>query len=135
MFIFINALLSLLGGEIKHLPENDACKHLHWQIALLEKPIGISTTMPKKALADVSTAGERQPHMWYSHTWQWKKKFLESALAPFFVCLFTFFCLVNKTEKLEVLPSVEHVQRSEKWWWKGKNWSLNIASTHTNLKF
>lgn len=45
-----------------------------------------------------------------------KKIFLESALAPFFVCLFTFFCLVNKTEKLEVLPSVEHVQRSEKWW-------------------
>lgn len=50
-------------------------------------PSGVSTTMPKKAPADVSTAGERKTHMWYSHTWQWEKT-LESALAPFPVCLF-----------------------------------------------
>ena len=40
------------------------------RLLLWRNPIGTSPIMPKKALADVSAAGEREPHMWYSHTWQ-----------------------------------------------------------------
>lgn len=135
IFICINGLLSLLGEKNQLVFQKMALVNictdrlLFWRI-----PTGIKTRMPKKALADVSAAGTRHPHMWYSHNWQWERS-LESALALALVCLFNFiFYLVNKTEKPNVpIQCVSWTRRVARVG-RRQNFPVNTASTQCNFK-
>lgn len=96
-------MLSLLGGKVKHLPENGACKHLHWQIAILEKSYwDISYNAKKSTSRCICSWRKTATHVVQSHL-AVKKNFFGVCIGSLY-CLFIFFCLVNKTEK-RVVPS------------------------------
>ena len=58
MFLCIHVLLSLLGEKKQDIFQKVAFVNIFTDRLLFwSSPVGISTTMPRKALADVSAAG------------------------------------------------------------------------------
>ena len=87
------------GGGVRYLSENGVCKHLPWQIAILEK---VYFNAKKSNSTCIYSWSKKATHVVQSHLGNEKELWSLHCLPILFVyCIF--FCLVNKAEKPRVL--------------------------------